>query len=248
MNYTTMGGPMESGGHRRHDLMTSRTTFAELVQGKPFDIRRDRGFGVGDLYVVQEYDQQRELLTGVLALFRVTWVTPLEGGLVVVGLTPTTIPIPLEAARAETRIEPAAQQAEQEAALVAVAPEPVRTAPPTLEALSRQPFPLADDRGEAESPGEAVVVSVPLPLTADELAVLRRRAGRHSVAAYVRACLSISGTRARDTRERVDPVDLLAIQIGNQMRAGPGRGNVVNPPTFRPPPGRRGFATTPSSV
>ena len=77
-----------------------RPGFAQLVEGKPFNVRRDQGFVSGDVLIVREYDEVTRAPTGMVAIFRITWVArPSDGlcqglmaeGTVVLGIAPANV-------------------------------------------------------------------------------------------------------------------------------------------------------------
>lgn len=61
-----------------HCLKAWPEPFADVVAGrKPFEYRlNDRGFQVGDCLVLQEYNPERDSLTGECHAVRVTYILP----------------------------------------------------------------------------------------------------------------------------------------------------------------------------
>lgn len=86
-----------------HELKTLRPWFEDLaLERKTFELRRDdRGFRVGDLLKLNEYDVNEGGLTGAFVVRRVTYIlgrsaiapfTGLEVGHVVMGIVPAVLP------------------------------------------------------------------------------------------------------------------------------------------------------------
>lgn len=85
---------------RVHELKCWPHFFAAIKVGtKLFEIRRnDRGFSIGDVLRLHEFDPIDEVYTGRFIERRVTYVTGFEqrDGFVVIGLEPVADPVPGE--------------------------------------------------------------------------------------------------------------------------------------------------------
>lgn len=71
---------IDSQGLRWHDLKVWPRYFEKMRAGvKPFEVRKDdRGFGVGDILELREWDPETEAYTGQRIIRRITYI--LTGG------------------------------------------------------------------------------------------------------------------------------------------------------------------------
>lgn len=70
---------VDEKGTRTHDLKVWPAHFKELSEGKrAYDVRKDdRGYRVGDLLRLREWDPSRKTYTGQGIVLRVTWLNRL---------------------------------------------------------------------------------------------------------------------------------------------------------------------------